>query len=444
MKKKALIFYFVLLCSVVSAEVTVTEIRPIADTFVLDPGIGNTNHTSATIYNYGGAGSRSVASATAYAYLESGGIVIINDEPKGKFISLLKLDFTSFAGTVPDELVLKLYISNGNQSAFNMFNYIGSAGNFDLSWVSNNWIQGTGAPHETPSNSLNGISYVGLQELLCDEPPHWVDVFYYTAENPYGLPQWFEYTFDFTNGYYADLLDMISRGQTVTFMLSPSRDSSVCFNFSAYVQLSEYGPNLRPEGPKVSVTTNDDPNDVPQIANCYTDVIVSGLSNTGGLLGYNACSVGNCYSSGRINADISDPNCTVGGLFGQSACDTESCYWNVETSSISTLADAASLTTPEMMTQASFVDWDFSSTDEDAQEWMMLREGQDYPRLAWQEVIVGDIAGLYGVDQTDSIALAECWLSNPLGNCVKADIDDDATINLSDFAMLAANWLRGI
>ena len=444
MRKESLIFYLILLCGTVLADVTVTEIRPTFDTFVLNPGSGNIYHTNAAIYNYGGAGSRCVASSTAYAYLESGGTVIINDEPKGEFISLLKLDFSSFAGAVPDELVLKLYISNGNQSAFDMFNYIGSAGNFDLSWITNDWSQGTGAPHETPSNSLNGISYAGLQELLYDEPPCWIDMFYYTAENPYGSPQWFEYRFDFSNGYYADLLDMISLGKTITFMLSPSKNSYVCFNFSAYVQLSEYGANLRPEGPKVSVATDDDLNDVPQISNCYTDVVVSGLSNTGGLIGYNACRVQNCYASGSIDADISDPNCTVGGLFGQSACDTDSCYWNVETSGISTLADAAAHTTSEMMTQSSFVDWDFSSDDGDTHEWMMLREGEDYPRLTWQPIITGDIAGLYGVDIADSIALAGCWLDDPYGDCAVADIDGDAFINLSDFAMLAANWLRGI
>lgn len=444
MKKNYSIFCLFLLCGLVSADVAVTEIRPVSDTFVLNPGTGNIYHTNAAIYNYGGAGSRCVAAATAYAYLESGGTVIINDEPKGEFISLLRFDFSSFAGTVPDEMVLKLYISNGNQSAFNMFNYIGSAGNFDLSWITDDWIQGTGAPHETPSNSLNGISYVGLQDLIYDEPPHWIDVFYYTAENPYGSPQWFDYTFDFSNGYYADLLDMISQGKIITLLLSPSKNSDVCFNFSAYVQLGEYGANLRPEGPKVSVTADDNANDVPQIENCYTDVIVSGSGNTGGLIGYNSCRVGNCYASGSIDADISDPNRNIGGLFGENRCDADGCYWNVETSGIATLADAASLTDAEMMIQNSFAGWDFSPDDGDDQQWMMIREGQDYPRLAWQQIIPGDIAGLYGVDHTDSIAMAQCWLDEPSGDCAKADINGDTAIDLADFAVSAANWLRGI
>lgn len=34
-------------------------------------------------------------------------------------------------------------------------------------------------------------------------------------------------------------------------------------------------------------------------------------------------------------------------------------------------------------------------------DWMMLREGEDYPRLAWQEIFGGDIAGLYGADIVD-------------------------------------------
>ena len=61
------------------------------------------------------------------------------------------------------------------------------------------------------------------------------------------------------------------------------------------------------------------------------------------------------------------------------------------------------MTTAQMMSQSVYNSrgWDFIDTDGDPADWMMLREGEDYPRLAWQQIISGDIAGLYGVDMVD-------------------------------------------
>jgi len=103
------------------------------------------------------------------------------------------------------------------------------------------------------------------------------------------------------------------------------------------------------------------------------------------------------------------------------------------------------LTTEQMMQQASFTGWDFSDTDGDPADWMMLRPDEDYPRLIWQEIFDGDIAGLYGVDNTDLEELASHWLQTgcPTG-CEDADIDGSGLVDLLDFAMLAADWLEGV
>jgi hypothetical protein len=75
---------------------------------------------------------------------------------------------------------------------------------------------------------------------------------------------------------------------------------------------------------------------------------------------------------------------------------------------------------------------------------MMLREGEDYPRLAWQAIYPGDIAGLYGVDIADLMEVVNHWLEQgcPAG-CEQADIDNSGTVDLADLSILADNWMQG-
>jgi len=93
-------------------------------------------------------------------------------------------------------------------------------------------------------------------------------------------------------------------------------------------------------------------------------------------------------------------------------------------------------TTAGMQMQGTYAGVDFVN------DWMMLREGEDYPRLAWQAVYAGDIAGLYGVDLVDFAEIARNWLNGgcPAG-CEEADIDGSGDVGLGDFAILADNWM---
>ncbi|MHC5083900.1 MAG: hypothetical protein ACYTET_08205, partial [Planctomycetota bacterium] len=89
--------------------------------------------------------------------------------------------------------------------------------------------------------------------------------------------------------------------------------------------------------------------------------------------------------------------------------------------------------------------WDFDPNDGDTADWMMLRPGEDYPRLAWQEIYAGDIAGLYGADIVDVAYLARYWSLTGCDSgtdCGRADIDASGDVGLADLAAVADDWLR--
>lgn len=190
------------------------------------------------------------------------------------------------------------------------------------------------------------------------------------------------------------------------------------------------------------------------ITNCYATGDVSGNFNTGGLVGYHySGSLMSCYATGKVNG-----NSEVGGLLGylsDSSALIENNAWDIESSGTaiayvirisggvktpvySTLGVAEGKTTTEMMTQDTFTGWDFTTP-----VWMMLREGEDYPRLAWQEVFTGDVAGLYGVDMVDLAYMGKHWgLDCAVDNCGRADIGTDGEVGLEDLGILASQWLE--
>jgi hypothetical protein len=132
-------------------------------------------------------------------------------------------------------------------------------------------------------------------------------------------------------------------------------------------------------------------NNTGQILNCYATANVSGHGCIGGLVGWSYHQVGwnyydpiicNCYSAGSVTGEEN-----VGGLAGEVFGDIESSFWDIETGGQTTSDYGIGKTTAEMQMASTFLEagWDFVGETENGTEdiWWIL-EGQDYPRLWWE------------------------------------------------------------
>ncbi len=129
------------------------------------------------------------------------------------------------------------------------------------------------------------------------------------------------------------------------------------------------------------------------LTNCYSTGPVNGNDALGGLLGFNLGEVTNCYCAGMVTG-----NQRVGGLVGWNYGAIASNFWDIQTSgrtnmcgsqeeSASGCDDSSGLTTVEMQTASTFLDtgWDFvDETANGTEDIWWIREGQDYPRLWWE------------------------------------------------------------
>ena len=100
--------------------------------------------------------------------------------------------------------------------------------------------------------------------------------------------------------------------------------------------------------------------DNSNITNSFSMSAVSGNDNIGGLVGFTRNSdIMHCYSTGSVSSAYD----FVGGLVGASYEDSSitSCYWDIETSGQTVSASGTGKTTVEMMQQATFVGWDFTT-----------------------------------------------------------------------------------
>lgn len=248
--KRAL--FISLLVPAVHAFAVTGSFRPVNNTFLLSPGPASPL-PDANDLNFGGSGSLCVSSPAARAYEPNDGIEHL---PKGEFITLLKFDASLCKGTTLSAITLKLAITNGNQSANGIFNYLGSPGSFDLYWVSSDWEQGYGTPSIKAGPAV-GITYTSLVSLLDETSPAYLETLYYDAEFPYSAGEnWFAFEMHPEDPNYAGLVAAIEDGQTVTLMLHAPKDSGVCFNLRAYVQNNKNGTQtIRDAGPYLEVET---------------------------------------------------------------------------------------------------------------------------------------------------------------------------------------------
>jgi hypothetical protein len=130
------------------------------------------------------------------------------------------------------------------------------------------------------------------------------------------------------------------------------------------------------------------------ITDCYAEGgSVSGNNYVGGLVGRNYGTITNCYATGSVLASGSEwqPG-VVGGLvgeMGENRGEVTDSFWDTQTSGQVTSAGGTGKTTAEMRIESTFTSagWDFVDETANGTEdiWWIL-EGQDYPRLWWEEV----------------------------------------------------------
>jgi hypothetical protein len=121
------------------------------------------------------------------------------------------------------------------------------------------------------------------------------------------------------------------------------------------------------------------------ITNSYNTGTVTSTWDAGGLVGANNGSISMSYSTGTVGGDN-----RAGGLVGYNNWDygiITSSFWDVEASGLSTSDGGTGKTTAEMHTASTFLDagWDLlDETDNGTEDIWLILEGQDYPRLWWE------------------------------------------------------------
>jgi hypothetical protein len=121
------------------------------------------------------------------------------------------------------------------------------------------------------------------------------------------------------------------------------------------------------------------------IATSYSNGTVAGIESVGGLVG-SGSNITKSYSASTVIGEY-----LVGGLVGDNWGDTSitSSFWDVETAGLITSDGVNGKTTAEMQTASTFLKagWDFIDETANGTDdiWWIL-EGQDYPRLWWEEV----------------------------------------------------------
>ena len=174
------------------------------------------------------------------------------------------------------------------------------------------------------------------------------------------------------------------------------------------------------------------------ITNCYSTGSVLGDERVGGLVGMNYCSkISNCYSIGYIDANL------AGGLVSSTggclAAICSSSFWDKQASQFPFSYQGTGKTTAEMMQEATFTNWDFVDV------WKIC-EGRNYPKLAWQIPIPGDLLCPDGVDLSDYSFFADHWRDENCGltnHCDKTDLDFSGAIDWRDLNILCDHWLEG-
>ena len=185
----------------------------------------------------------------------------------------------------------------------------------------------------------------------------------------------------------------------------------------------------------------------PLVIYSYATGVVRGYDYVGGLIGYNGGdTILQCYSTTKVMRITEDG--WIGGLIGvNGGAPAENCFWDTITSGQYQSEGGRGKTTSEMQDMWMYLNagWDFKGEMYNGMNdaWKMCCGHSIYPKLVWEEILVGDFVDPEGVDVLDLAFLAEHWLQTVALPCNSPDVTFDARVDIQDLAFVAQYWGQG-
>ncbi len=201
------------------------------------------------------------------------------------------------------------------------------------------------------------------------------------------------------------------------------------------------GFNFKYEDPFINVKYD------PVVTDSYARGSVHGEDIVGGLIGYNlGGTVSRCYSTAKVTGATAGS--WTGGLVAVNRdIPVENSFWDTEASGMTRSDGGEGKTTAEMQNIWTYLSagWDFAEAQFDGADdaWRMCCGRPIYPKLAWEDMLVGDFVDPEGVDWADIVFMAEHWLQTVALPCNSPDLTVDARIDNEDFALMARHWGHG-
>jgi hypothetical protein len=260
-------------------------------------------------------------------------------------------------------------------------------------------------------------------------------------ENGGGLLGWHEGTLSECYSTVFVFIDANHAGGLVGLNVGTIRMSCA----HGHVSGKKYIGGLVGFNPKQDILNYD-----PIVTDSYASGSVHGEDIVGGLIGYNqGGTVLRCYSTGKVTGATAGS--WIGGLVGVnsdlSAGEIKDCFWDTATSGVNRSDGGAGKTTSEMQNIWMYLSagWDFAGGSFDGTDdvWKMCCGRPIYPKLAWEQMLVGDFVDPEGVDLADIAFMAEHWLQTVVRPCDAPDLTVDGRVDIEDFALMARHWRRG-
>jgi len=186
----------------------------------------------------------------------------------------------------------------------------------------------------------------------------------------------------------------------------------------------------------------------PVVTDSYAGGSVHGEDIVGGLIGQNqGGTVLRCYSTAKVKGATAGS--WTGGLVSvNSGGPITDSFWDIEASGVTRSEGGAGKTTAEMQNMWMYLSagWDFAEAKFDGTDdaWKMCCGRAIYPKLAWEQMLVGDFVDPEGVDLADLAFLAEYWLQTVAFPCDAPDLTVDGQIDIEDLELMMQYWGHGM